>query len=281
MSHPLTLCYHALSHSWPAPLAVKPKAFEQQLEQLLARGYEPATFSAVARGEATGRPLVVTFDDAFRSVLELAAPIMARLGVPGTVFVATAYPDSGKPMAWEGLDTWMGGPHGHELACLGWDELRGLRDGGWEIGAHSHTHPYLTRLPNDDLLAELQAARAVLEDELGEPCTALAYPYGDTDDRVIAAAGRAGYLHAGALDARLRRSNPLRVPRVGVYRHDDGRRFDLKTSRSIRAVRCSPAWHAVTAGRRGVASGRDRLAATAGVNAEVPVALAIDLANLV
>ena len=259
MSETLTLCYHAVSRTWPASLAVTPEAFEEQLERLLSRGYGPATFTAAARGEAPERALVVTFDDAFRSVLDLALPIMDRLGVPGTVFVPTAYPDSGRPMAWDGLDTWMAGPHEHELACIGWDELRSLRDAGWEVASHTHSHPYLTQVCDDELRRELCRSREVCERELGEPCSTIAYPYGDTDHRVIAAAREAGYRQAAALDARFRTGDPLRLPRVGVYRQDDRRRFALKTARSLRAVRSSFAWQGVVAARRAVATHRVRL----------------------
>jgi peptidoglycan/xylan/chitin deacetylase (PgdA/CDA1 family) len=280
MGETLTLCYHAISRDWPAPLAVRPDAFEEQLELLLARGYASTTFSMAARGDGPDRALVVTFDDAFRSVLDLAAPVMDRLGVVGTVFVPTAYPDSGAPMAWEGLHSWMGGPHAHELACLGWDELRALRGLGWEIASHTHSHPFLTGLADDDLLTELYLSREICERELGEPCDSIAYPYGDTDARVILAAEAAGYRHAAALDTRLRTGNPLREPRIGVYRNDDARRFTLKTARPIRAVRASPAWDGVAAARKAVAAQRARASMIAGANAEVSVALAIDLSKL-
>jgi peptidoglycan/xylan/chitin deacetylase (PgdA/CDA1 family) len=280
MSETLTLCYHALSTSWPAPLAATPAAFEEQLELLLSRGYEPATFTAAARAEGPDRAFVITFDDAFRSVLELAAPVMRRLGVPGTVFVPTAYPDSGRPMAWEGLDAWLDGPHHAELACMSWDELRALQGAGWEVASHTHSHPYLTRLGYDDLLDELRLSRTVCERELGRPCVTLAYPYGDTDERVIDAASDAGYLYAAALDARFRTGDPLRLPRIGIYRQDDLRRFGLKTARSLRAVRSSPAWQGVVAARRAAAAQRARGAAVIGPHAEVSVALAMDLSRL-
>ena len=45
MTDRLALCYHALSDSWPAVLAVKPTRFEQQLSWLTERGYRGVTFS--------------------------------------------------------------------------------------------------------------------------------------------------------------------------------------------------------------------------------------------
>ena len=280
MNDTLTLCYHAVSPTWPAPLAVTPRAFAEQLDALLERGYQPTTFTKAVRGEGPGQALVVTFDDAFRSVLDLAAPIMTSRGVPGTIFVATSYPDSGKPMAWHGLDQWMGGPHAAELACLSWDELRVLHADGWEMSSHTHTHPRLTRIDDEALAHELSESRRICGEQFGRECTTLAYPYGETDARVIAAASAAGYRQAAALDARLRVGDPLRMPRIGVYRADDPRRFSLKTARSVRAVRSSAVWNGVTVLRRAFSTQRARAGVIAGTNAEVPLAVAIDLVKL-
>src|SRR3954470_13397244 len=114
----LVLCYHALSDRWPAALSTTPQRFEQQLQLLLDRGYEPVTFTAAVK-EAAGKPRVaVTFDDAYRSVLELARPIMDRLGVPGTVFAPTDWVGRDEPMHWDGIDQWLRGAHGHGLYCM-------------------------------------------------------------------------------------------------------------------------------------------------------------------
>ena len=76
----------------------------------------------------------------------------------------------------------------------------------------------------------------------GRPCESIAYPYGDHDDRVVEAARRAGYVAAGTLPSRLDERGPLRFPRVGVYYGDDERRFRLKVSRPLRALRASRLW---------------------------------------
>ena len=83
LSDTIVLCYHAVSERWPAPLSVTPQAFERQLELLVRRGYEGATFRDAVLGAHAGKTVVVTFDDAYLSVLELARPILDRLGLPG------------------------------------------------------------------------------------------------------------------------------------------------------------------------------------------------------
>src|SRR5690349_20184103 len=131
----LVLCYHALSDDWDAALSVRPDAFERQVERLVARGYRGATFTDGVRSAPRGRTLVVTFDDAFRSVLERGLPILERLELPATVFAVTdfAREDTGLPLCWEGIEHWRGGPHDHELASLSWSDLRALADRGWQV----------------------------------------------------------------------------------------------------------------------------------------------------
>ncbi len=245
MSDVLVLCYHAISPDWPAALSTTPERFEQQLEMFVRRGYTGATFEQALTAPPARRTLAVTFDDAFRSVLDLALPIMRRLGLPGSIYVPTDHPGTPGPMAWEGTDRWVGGPHERELRCLGWDELCGLADEGWEVGSHTRSHPHLTRLDDDGLTDELEGSRSLCEQHLGRECTSLAYPYGDVDRRVIEATQRAGYRVAAALpEGRFSPGEMLDWPRVGVYHGDDLRRLRLKASVPLRRLRASRLWPA-------------------------------------
>jgi peptidoglycan/xylan/chitin deacetylase (PgdA/CDA1 family) len=74
----------------------------------LARRYRVLSVDEVAWAQRAGRPLparaaLVTFDDAYRDVGEIAWPILRRLGLPATVFVPTAYPDGGLTFWWDRL----------------------------------------------------------------------------------------------------------------------------------------------------------------------------------
>lgn len=243
MSDTLVLCYHAVSDAFPAKLSVTPDALEHQLRALLRRGYRGTTFTRSVTAPTSGRTLVVTFDDAYRSVLDLAFPVLERLGIPGTVFAPTAYIGADEPMSWPGIESWLETEHRDELLPMSWDDLRRLATDGWEVGSHSCTHPHLTRLTDDQTLErELVDSKAACERQLGIPCTSIAYPYGAVDDRVVAACAQAGYTAAADLPRRAHAGDPLRVPRVGVYHRDDLRRLRLKTARPARVLRASPAW---------------------------------------
>jgi peptidoglycan/xylan/chitin deacetylase (PgdA/CDA1 family) len=241
MADVLVLCYHALSEGFPASLSVTPAAFERQLDLLQRAGYRGATFAEAVR-EPAGRTVAITFDDAYLSVLLLAKPLLDSVGYPATVYAPTAYLDTPeRPLAWDGIEQWLGGEHERELLPMSWDQLGELSDAGWEIGSHTLTHPHLTQVDDAALRDELTESKAELERRLGR-CETLAYPYGDHDDRVVAAAGAAGYAAAGTLPGRLPRPRPLAWPRVGIYHGDDERRFRLKISRAVRLLRGLPGW---------------------------------------
>jgi peptidoglycan/xylan/chitin deacetylase (PgdA/CDA1 family) len=103
---------------------VPPGRFAGQLEHLLEAGYRFATVGdAVARARAgqaaPGRQVVVTFDDGFMNLHRNVLPVLARLGVPATVFVATAYLDSTEPFP---FDDW-GRRHRGQAPPVAWQPL--------------------------------------------------------------------------------------------------------------------------------------------------------------
>jgi peptidoglycan/xylan/chitin deacetylase (PgdA/CDA1 family) len=236
MADRLALCYHAVSERWPAALSATPAALEAQLRFLAGRGYRGVGFSELVAG-TPDKAVAITFDDAFRSVFDLAFPMMTDLGLTGTVFAVTAFPGSDAPLSWDGVDQWVGGEFAQEMTPMSWEQLGQLQDAGWEVGSHTHTHPRLTTLDDDQLADELDRSRAICSGRMGRSCTSIAYPYGDHNARVVAAAAAAGYETACTLPSRPHRSEPLRWPRVGIYNLDTLSRFRTKVSPLVRRVR--------------------------------------------
>ena len=245
---PLVLCYHAVSDAWPAAMAIEPARLERHLTYLLERGYTATTFSRACE-ERDRRTVVITFDDACRSVLERAAPILARLHLSATLFAPTSYIGSGEPMSWPGVSTWLSTPHRSELLPLAWPELRALADAGWEIGSHTVTHPHLTGLDDQQLRHELTDSRAEIERRLGRPCTSLAYPFGDCDARVARAARDGGYTFAATLLPRPIPHSPQWMwPRVMVCGDVGDDAFRRQIHPAMRRAQASRAWPTVAAG---------------------------------
>ena len=119
----LIICYHGISDSWPSPSAIPVERLERQLCHLLERGYRGTTFSEAVLSRPRGKTVAVTFDDAYRSIGEHALPLLSRLGLPATLFVPTHWVGRDAPMAWKGIDRYVGGAHETELLPLSWAEI--------------------------------------------------------------------------------------------------------------------------------------------------------------
>jgi peptidoglycan/xylan/chitin deacetylase (PgdA/CDA1 family) len=204
---------------------------ERQLRLLLRLGYRSATAAEAISG--SGKLLHVTFDDAFTSVWN-ALPILERNGVLATVFVCTGYADEGRAMDVPELEDELRA-RPEEMSTMGWDELRALGERGVEVSSHTVSHPHLPTLSDAELADELGTSRQRLEDELGRPCPLLAYPYGECDERVRAAARAAGYAAAFGLPGDATGRDPFDVFRVGVWRGESPRRVAFKALPVVRS----------------------------------------------
>jgi peptidoglycan/xylan/chitin deacetylase (PgdA/CDA1 family) len=81
-------------------------------------------------------------------------------------------------------------------ALLDWDTIALMRRAGFTIGSHTRTHVWLPREDESRVAEELSGSRAELERRLGEPVAHLAYPAGEFNGGIVAAAGNAGYRFA-------------------------------------------------------------------------------------
>jgi peptidoglycan/xylan/chitin deacetylase (PgdA/CDA1 family) len=233
----LVLAYHAVSARWVSGLSVTPDLLEAHVRALLGRGYRPVTF-AEAAASADDKVLAVTFDDGYASVHRHALGLLRRLGVPATLFVVTDAVGNDRPMTWPGIEHWSTDPAlAEELRPCSWDELDELGNAGWEIGSHTRSHRRLTAADDATVADELAGSRRALEAGLGRACLSVAYPFGATDARVVAAADRAGYRYGTNLT--VAGSGLLDQPRVDLYAADRGWRFRTKVSPVVRRLRAA------------------------------------------
>jgi peptidoglycan/xylan/chitin deacetylase (PgdA/CDA1 family) len=179
------LMYHVIAAAPPgakyAGLWVAPAALRAQVRALAQAGYRAVTLDAVLDGWAgkdtlPPHPVVLTFDDGYLSQGRDAGAILAQQGWPGVL-----------NLAWHNL----GVPGG-----LSRTRVRELIRAGWEIDAHSLTHPDLTTLGADALRREVAGSRAAIQRAFGVPVNGFCYPAGRFDPAVEAAVRAAGYRDA-------------------------------------------------------------------------------------
>jgi peptidoglycan/xylan/chitin deacetylase (PgdA/CDA1 family) len=86
------------------------------------------------------------------------------------------------------------------------------------VGSHSHTHPQLSQLSDEDLALELSLSKNLLERWTEKSVRHVAFPSGEYDDRVIRAVKGAGYESAWTTQTRLSRGtdDPYQMPRVPI-----------------------------------------------------------------
>lgn len=169
---------------------------------------------AVARlraGTLPERAVTLTFDDGYASVVRTAWPLLKERGLPATLFVVSAALVGPLRFPWDAGETRR---ERYELLTPG--ELVDAVGQGLGVGSHTVTHPWLPGLEPALLEHELGESRARLQDLLGQPVDAIAYPTGGWSPAVRDAAGRAGYTTGITVDRGLNtaRTHPLSLRRA-------------------------------------------------------------------
>jgi len=90
----------------------------------------------------------------------------------------------------------MGGAAAAPCELATWDQARRLVEAGMEVGTHTLTHPFMSRLGAAEQEGEIAGSVDLIERRLGTRPRGLAYPGGDYDAWTLTAAARAGLEHA-------------------------------------------------------------------------------------
>jgi len=207
----VVLVYHHFSHDTPASTSIRPEQFERQLDYLQKQGFEVRTLGDVLQAfdnqvDLPQKTVVITADDAYRSVYTHALPALKKRGWPMTVFANT------QPIA-QNLPSHMT-----------WAQLAEMQQAGFEIANHGHTHETMVRKPDEPYQAWLQrlktdikTAQTLLQTHLPKPVPKLlAYPYGEYTQAVKQQIRALGYVgvsqHSGAIGPQSDRGALLRFP---------------------------------------------------------------------
>jgi len=208
------LSYHRFGEG-RGRMSVSGEQFESQMRYLRDNGYRVIPLGVAAaffRGERSvpRKSVVLTIDDGYQSVYDIAFPILTRFGYPATVFIYSDY---------------IGG------GGLTWKQMKKMEQSGLvSFQAHSKTHANLTqRQPGESiadygarLRAEVSAPSEKLGERMREPVFGYAYPFGAVNRPVVDELKRNGF----ELGATVRRGGnpffafPYGLKRTMIYQSD-------------------------------------------------------------
>lgn len=203
------LCMHDIGPNARNEYSVKTADLEKYVKWLHDQGFSTVTLRQVAAylaGQTVlpPKPVVLTFDDNWKSAVTIAKPLLERYGYVGVAFVISA-------------------SVGSNPRRLTWDDCKLLAAAGWEIGSHGRTHINLTAVPKGLTLGdararaieEIRQSKAEIEDETGLQVNSFALPFGNYDTFILQSLKDAGYSAAVTIDRSTadERSDPWRLPR--------------------------------------------------------------------
>jgi peptidoglycan/xylan/chitin deacetylase (PgdA/CDA1 family) len=179
------LMYHVIAEppsGAPFPgLYVAPGEFAEQMHALKGAGWHAVTLDQVQayweRGAPLGggKPIVLTFDNGYRSQYTQALPVLRELGWVGDENIQL----SGLPPSQGGLSA---------------EQVRGLIAAGWELDTQGYSHANLPSLGAEELHYQVAATRRMLQQRYGVPVNWFCYPSGHYDATVLDAVKAAGFV---------------------------------------------------------------------------------------
>ncbi len=196
------LMYHYVEHvkdqndKLRIALNTPPELLDQQINTLKQAGYTFLTASDFANildniENLPPKPVMLTFDDGYSDFYSGAFPILKKYQVKATAYVISGFLNSSNYLTDGELQ---------EIA----------KSGLVEIGAHTIHHLALAGINKAKAETEISSSKIGLEQKLGAPVTAFAYPYGSFDLNSIQMTKQAGYRSAVSTIAGSNTSNSVR-----------------------------------------------------------------------
>lgn len=184
------LTYH---HVGPRPrgarlkgLFVSTNLFSKQMQEFADEKFSAASYGvALVTRPPQNREVSLTFDDGFVDVLENALPVLRWHNFSSIQFLVADL--LGKTNSWQQKAGDTSQPLMNQTQVRDWLSAR------QEIGSHTLTHPWLTRIPLATAKEEITASKKKLEDLFGHPVEHFCYPYGDWNRAVRDLVEQAGY----------------------------------------------------------------------------------------
>jgi peptidoglycan/xylan/chitin deacetylase (PgdA/CDA1 family) len=183
---------------------VPPAEFAEGMDYLANQGFHPVTLRQVwaawkEGGLLPSKPVVISFDTGYHSVLANALPVLRGHKWTATLFLQASQTEADFPA----------------------DQVKTLLEAGWELDAHGQSGAELTTLSDEELDAEVAGARRALQRDFNAKVEFFSYPQGSSDERVSQAVEAAGYLGAVTLDEGLATPDqPYELKRIPIKNGD-------------------------------------------------------------
>jgi peptidoglycan/xylan/chitin deacetylase (PgdA/CDA1 family) len=272
----VVLMYHRFGEDRYPETNIRIDQFEAQLNLLREGGYSVVPLQrlldALNKGESLPeKAVVITIDDAYRSIYEVAFPRLQEYGFPFTVFVST-----------DGVDKGFS-------AYMTWEQMREMAEHGVTFANHGAAHiSMIAPLKGESdeerirrVLEDFEKGQKRLSEELQPIPGVFAYPYGEFDGEVANRLRDMGYISFGQHSGAVGPKSDLRaLPRYPVAEaFADIQDFKIKVSSLPMPVDGLDPWEpvvnqdrpeiTVTLGEIGTAA--DRLSCFIGGQGLVPV----------
>ncbi len=213
------LSYHKFSKDKGDLTTVTERAFDDQMRYLKENGYRVITMDEFFdflefKKQIPKKSVLITIDDGWRSVYEIAFPILKKYRYPATFFIYTDFIIQSNK-------------------TLDWERLREMVRNGISVQCHTKTHRYLDRRIGretfreyfDAIYKDLTESARIIKQRVNSDVKYLAYPYGETNHLVVALLMKLGYRGAFTVE---RSANPFFVHPYRVNRSMIYGTFELK-----------------------------------------------------
>lgn len=205
---PPILMYHEITTGPAKGGDVGIAAFQAQMDWLKSQGANTLSMEELEAGISGNRPflpksVVITFDDGYQGQYSNARPILKNRNLKATFFIHTDYVGVEAPV------------YGH----MSWSEVNALEAHPlFEVQSHTRTHASLPSLDSENQVKEILGSRTIFNSKLGKAPTALSFPYGDYNAKVLQNLINAHYRLGFAVDQRGTFELPAKfsLPRIGI-----------------------------------------------------------------
>lgn len=161
-----------------------PEALFREQIRLLSGQFEPVDLGTLFEDRVGDdrKAMAVTFDDGFRNVHDVAAPILREFDVPATVFVCSDLLGDADPVRIREHHSL--GPDAHDV-LLTERQVRDLAaDDLFVVGNHTASHARLTDVDDEGVVEQVVGGKRRLEALVGGTVDRFSYPYGAHDSQV-------------------------------------------------------------------------------------------------